>query len=77
MEVSQIIKLEQIREKITEAIKHCGFTQSHLASLLGVSQQTVSHYLKGDKMPALDTFANLCKILDLDPAELLCIKDVN
>ena len=26
-------------------------------------------------MPALDTFANLCAVLDLDPAEILCLKD--
>ncbi len=26
-------------------------------------------------MPALDTFANLCVILDADPAEILGIKD--
>ena len=75
MEVTEKIKLEQISKKIIEAINKCEFTQTHLASLLGISQQTVSHYLKGDKMPALDTFANLCKILDLDPAEVLCIND--
>ena len=75
MEVMEMIKLDQIRFKIIEAIKQCELTQTHLASLLGVGQQTISHYLKGDKLPALDTFANLCKILDLDPADMLCLKD--
>ncbi len=73
MEVSEKIKLDQISQKIIEAIKCSGLTQTHLASLLGVSQQTVSHYLKGDKLPALDTLANLCYLLELDANDILCI----
>ena len=75
MEVSEKIRLDQISQKISEAIKYSGFTQTHLASLLGVSQQSISHYIKRDKMPALDTFANLCKVLDLDPADILCLNE--
>lgn len=48
-------------------------TQSEIGKKLGVSQQSVSHYVRGDKFPSLDTFANLCVILDVDPAEILCI----
>ena len=73
MEVSEKIRSEQISQKISEAIKCSGFTQTHLASLLGVSQQAVSAYVNCMKMPTLDTFANLCKILDVDPADILCI----
>ena len=36
-----------------------------------MSQQSVSHYVKGDKLPALDTFANLCAVLDVDPSYIL------
>jgi len=42
-----------------------------------VTNQTVSCYALGKKMPALDTFANLCEVLDVDPAELLCLNDKN
>lgn len=68
-----MITLTQIQLKLTEAIKHCGMTQTALAKKLGVSQQTISHYVKGDKMPALDTLANLCVILDLDANDILCV----
>lgn len=68
-----MITLEQIWQRLAEAIKQSGITQTELARRLGVVQQTVSHYVKGDKMPALDTFANLCKVLDLDANEILCI----
>ena len=70
-----MITLNQIQEKIAQAIKNSGLTQTELSKKLGISQQTVSHYVKGDKLPALDTFANLCAVLDLDANEILCIRD--
>ena len=49
-------------------------TQSALAKKMGVSQQTVSHYVKGDKLPAPDTLANLCQILDSDANDILGLR---
>ena len=69
-----MIVLEQIREKLQEAIRLSGLTQTEIARRLGVKQQSVSNYLNMNKMPALDTFANLCVILDLDANEILCIR---
>ena len=68
-----MVTISDIQHKISEAIKLCGLTQTEIGKKLGVSQQTVSHYVKGDKMPALDTFANLCILLDIDPSEVLCV----
>lgn len=70
-----MITIEQIRMKIAEAIKQSGLTQTELARRLGIGQQTISHYLKGDKMPALDTLANLCAVLDLDANDILCVAE--
>lgn len=67
-----MITLEQIQNRIVEAIKQSGMTQTSIAKSVGIGQQTVSHYIKGDKMPALDTLANLCKLLDLDANYILC-----
>ena len=69
-----MITLEQIHGKIKEAIKLSGLSQGEISRSLGVTHQTVSHYVKGDKMPALDTLANLCVVLDLDANEILCVK---
>ncbi len=69
-----MVTLEQIQKQLAEAIKQSGLTQTALAKRLGVKQQTISCYIKGIKMPALDTFANLCTVLDVDPAEILCVK---
>jgi len=70
-----MITMQQIQAKIAEAIKLSGFTQTEISKMIGVSQQTVSHYIKGDKMPSLDTLANLCLKLDLDPVDILCINE--
>lgn len=70
-----MITLEQIRNNLQEAIKQSGLTQTELAKRLGIGQQTISEYLHNKSMPALDTFANLCAVLDLDPAEILCLTD--
>ena len=70
-----MIVLKQIQEKIIQSIKESGLTQTELAKKLGIKQPTVGQYLSGRAMPALDTFANLCAILDLDPAEILCLSE--
>lgn len=69
-----MITLDLIKAKVAEAIKQSGLSQSELARRLNIRQSNISHYVKGDKMPALDTLANLCVILDLDANEILCVK---
>ena len=67
-----MITLEQIQIRLAETIKQSGLTQSELAAKLGIRHQQISCYIKGQKMPALDTLANLCKILDVDTNYILC-----
>lgn len=68
-----MITLKQIRQKLIGAIKQSKFTQKEIADSLGISPSTISHYIKGDKMPSLDTLANLCAILCVDANDILCI----
>ncbi|MBE5730462.1 MAG: helix-turn-helix transcriptional regulator [Clostridiales bacterium] len=68
-----MITLEQIHTKLAEAIKQSGITQTELAKRLNIKQPTIGQYLSGRAMPALDTFANLCAILDIDANDILCI----
>ena len=68
-----MITLEAIRTKLVDAIRTSGMTQTELAQKIGVVHQSVAQYLSGRAMPALDTFANLCKVLELDANDILCI----
>lgn len=69
-----MITLEQIRAEIIKAIKQSGLSQTEIARRLGIKQPTVNDYLSGRSMPALDTLANLCVILDLDANDILCVR---
>ena len=70
-----MITLNEIQERLAEAIQQSGMTYSEIARLLGIKHQQISCYISGKKMPALDTFANLCAVLDLDSNEILCIEN--
>lgn len=70
-----MITLEQIRARLIESIKQSGMTQTAIANALGINPTQICSYTKGRKMPALDTFANLCAVLDVDPAYILCLTD--
>ena len=70
-----MINLDKIRENIQEAIKQSGMTQTEIAKRIGVIQQTIACYLSGKALPALDTFAKLCAVLDLDANEILCVDE--
>ena len=68
----EMITLEQIRTRLIEAIRQSGLTQTEIAKRLNISQSNVAHYLRSDIMPALDTCANLCVVIDADPSYILC-----
>lgn len=70
-----MIVLNDIKKRLSQAIKQSGMTQQAIADKVGIRQQTVSDYIKGKSLPALDTLANLCVVLDIDANEILCIKD--
>lgn len=69
-----MITIDEIQDRLREAIKAGNISQKELAEKLGINPSTVSKYMKQNKYPALDTFANLCKILDVSADEILGIK---
>lgn len=70
-----MITLNKIQTRLLEAIRQSGMTQAALANKLGIKQQSVQQYISGRSMPALDTFAKLCAVLDLDANEILCVSE--
>ena len=69
-----MIKIEEIQKRLREAIQYGNITQKELAEKLGINPSTVSKYMRQDKYPALDTFANICEILDISADEILGLK---
>ncbi len=65
----------QIQKRLQETLRQSTISQTELAKRLGISQSTIAHYLRGDALPSLETFANFCEILDVEPAYILCLSD--
>lgn len=60
-----------IKERLSEELKNCGLTTIEIAKRIGVSPEMVTQYRTTKKLPKLDTFARLCKELDLDANYIL------
>ena len=69
-----VIKIEDIQIRLREAIKTSGLSQKEIADKLGINPSTVSKYVRLDKFPSIDTFANMCEILDISADEILGLK---
>ena len=69
-----MIKIEEIQKRLREAIQYSSMSQKELALKLGVNPSTVSKYMRLDKYPSLDTFANICQILDISSDDILGLK---
>ena len=57
---------EIIKARLSEELKNSGLTTIEIAKRIGVSPEMVTQYRTTKKLPKLDTFAKLCKELDLD-----------
>ena len=68
-----MITIKQIQDNLIEVLRHSNLTQTELAEKVGVKQSQISCYLHGKKLPSLDTFANICAVLDIDPTDILDI----
>ncbi len=60
-----------IKERLSEELKNSGLTKKEIAEKIGVSPEMITQYTTTKKLPKLDTFAKLCKELDLDANYIL------
>lgn len=60
-----------IGENIKLARKKAKITQVEMAEKLGVYQKDISRWENGEYTPSLETFAEICKILNASADDLL------
>lgn len=51
-------------KRILELSKIQGISQRELATLIGVTETTISRYIKGTREPKIEILSNLAKVLD-------------
>ncbi len=64
-----------IKERLREEIINSGLTTVEIAKRVGVSPEMVTQYCTTTKLPRLDTFAKLCRALDISADYVLGLKD--
>lgn len=67
--------VEKIKYRIKEEIKNSGLTTVEIAKRVGISPEMVTQYVTTKKLPKLDTFARLCKELDVSADYILGLSD--
>lgn len=60
-----------IKKRLSEELKNSGLTTVEIAKKIGGSPEMITQYKTTKKLPKLDTFAKLCKELDLDANYIL------
>ena len=69
-----MITTKEIQIRLREAIETSSISKKELARRLNVNPSTISRYLHDDKFPSIETFANLCAILDVSADDILGLK---
>ncbi len=62
---------DTIKTRLSEELKQSGLSTVEIARRIGVSPEMITQYSTTKKLPKLDTFARLCKELDLDANYIL------
>lgn len=62
--------LEELRNRMREAIERKGMNYTDIAMWLGVSKQSVASWIRGDAYPSPINMLRLCEVLDIEPGDL-------
>lgn len=72
-----IFDKEKMGQKIKMARKEKGFTQEHLAELVGISNRTLNLMEKGKSGMTIETLIKFCNSLGVSPNYMLSYKSDN
>lgn len=67
--------MDLIKERLRQELKASNLTTIEIAKKVGVTSEMITQYSTTKKLPRLDTFAKICKELDLSANYILGLKD--
>ena len=62
-------------ERFVLELKGCKWTQKELAQKLKIDESNLTKWKKGENVPSLSVFFDLCKLLDVSADYLLGLED--
>lgn len=65
-----------IKTRLREELKNCPLTTVEISKRVGVSPEMITQYMTTKKLPKLDTFAKICKELDLSANYILGLSEI-
>ncbi len=63
------------KQRLKDEIKNSGMNTVQIAKLVGVSPEMITQYYTTKKLPRLDTFEALCRVLGVSADYLLGLED--
>ena len=65
----------KFQERFLVELKGSGLTQKQLAEKLNIDNSNITKWKRGENIPSLEVFYQLCKILDVSADYLLGLTD--
>lgn len=66
---------DTIKTRLCEEIRNSNLSTIEIVEKVGVSPEMITQYCTTKKLPRLDTFAELCKVLNVSADYILGIKE--
>ncbi len=67
--------MDIFKKRLNEVLKENKINQSQLAKQLNIERQGITNYKNGNSIPSLDTFKNLCILLNTSADYLLGLEE--
>lgn len=64
-------------DKVKKAMDEKGINQKKLSELSGITEPSISRYLKGERTPRIDIITNFARALNLDINDLLDVNSIH
>ena len=65
----------KFQERLIQELKFSKYTQKEIAQKLRISESNITNWKKGENIPSLEVFYELCLLLEVSADYLLGIKD--
>ena len=63
--------IDEIQKRLRDEIRQSGMSQKEIAFKIGINPSTLSKYMRLDVYPSIETFAMICRVIDVSSDDIL------